>query len=218
MKTSIIIFIFLLQALCLSASAMNETPIPADSSSEKKVIVLNDDSEIIGKILTQTKDSMNILTENGIIIQISVNSISNIYKHNYFVKNIIYIDAASIIISSYVNANYELMLNPNLSVRFGAGIGYSTGGFTGPSHNYQGISCMINFLPGKNISKYELGIGVYYIKEEIEYNNSEFKTKFGIAFSVGYRYQNKYGGMIFRTGFSSLGYGIGFHLSLGYAF
>lgn len=217
MKTSITIFIFLLQPLFISAFAMSETKIPADSISEGKVFILNDDSEIIGKILSQTKDSINIITESEITIQIPINSISKIYDHNYFAKNIIYLDAASLLFVGYVNINYDYMLNINSSIRFGAGIGYLFE-WEGPSHNYQGFSLMYNFLPGKNNSKFELGFGASYIKEEIEYYRSEYKSRFSVAITIGYRYQNRIEGMLFRIGASYLGYIGGLNLSLGYSF
>ena len=66
MKTSITIFIFLLQSLFISAFAMNEAPVSDDSSSiEKSLVVLLDGNEYIGKILSQSKDSINYITNNN---------------------------------------------------------------------------------------------------------------------------------------------------------
>ncbi|TAL68971.1 MAG: hypothetical protein EPN82_08655 [Bacteroidetes bacterium] len=209
----IIIFIFLLQPFFISALAINETPIPFDSSSGNKVIILMDDSEIVGNIIEQSKSSLRIQKEDGIILRIPNSKIKIIYNQDYFVKNVIYLDMASCLWVGNININYERMIHPIWSIRIGAGIGYGVKDWC-----FQAITLMINFLPGKMYSKFEFGIGTSYVKEVINRYTYSYEMKFNIALAIGYRYQNIYEGMLYRIGFSYLGYGGGVHLSIGYAF
>jgi hypothetical protein len=77
MKTSITILVFLLQAFFISASAMNEAPIPADSvSEEKSLIILDDGTEYVGRILSHSGDSIIFFTNYNKNVSIKNNKIS----------------------------------------------------------------------------------------------------------------------------------------------
>lgn len=217
MKTSITIFTFLIQALFISVYAMNESPVPADSSSDIKVIILNDDSELIGNITGQTKDSIRIFTDSGKTIQIPISSINKIYDKDYYAKNNIYVDAGSVLISSYININYERLLTKVITIRVGYGFGYLIRNLAdGPTTNGESLGLLLNILVPDGNSKFELGFGAVYFMENIDFKPTA--NEFGFAFSIGYRYQPKYGGILFRAGLSKFYPCGGFHLSLGQAF
>ena len=224
MKSSITIFIFLLQALFISASAMNETPIPADSSSEIKVIFLRDFSELNGKIISQTKDTLNFLTEDGIIIQIPNSEIKNIYSLDYYAKNNIYFDAGFIQYINYYNINYERLLSKKISIRIGYGYAKSLGSLgDGAGKDGEILSLLCNFLLNKGESKFEIGIGATYCwKKTQERINEDYQDIIERTYSftpaVGYRYQPQYGGLFFKAGISIFYPGAGLNLSLGYTF
>ncbi|MCL5991199.1 MAG: hypothetical protein M1419_03755 [Bacteroidetes bacterium] len=187
------------------------------SAPPPHLIILKNDHKLKGRIISKTRDSVIMKVGPGLAAQISNSEIDDIYPNDYFARNVLYIDAASIIFVGYISANYDFMLNPFFSIRLGAGLGYELS-FSGSSGYYRGVTGMMNFLPGGENSKFEFGIGASYVMEDREYYQSKNNNQVSVAFTIGYRYQNKYKGMLFRIGVSNLGYGGGLHLSLGYAF
>lgn len=110
MKTAITILIFLLQALFISAKAMNEILVTDDSSSEEKsFIVLLDGSELIGKILSQNSDSLNIRDDNG------ENKVLSI-KQVCCLVNLLSMNAPDYY--NYDNSNYRFFLSDKI-VKYG---------------------------------------------------------------------------------------------------
>ncbi|TAL70724.1 MAG: hypothetical protein EPN82_01560 [Bacteroidetes bacterium] len=80
MKKNVIywaIISFLIPMLLISVSAMNEAPVSDDSSSEKKcLVVLLDGTEFIGTILSQSQDSINLITNNNEYLSFNIKQIS----------------------------------------------------------------------------------------------------------------------------------------------
>ncbi len=208
----------MLQALFISASAIKEASVPVDTSSLKKLIILNDDSEIVGNVTAQTNDSIYIVTDSGMTLQIPISSINKIYYHDYYTKNNVYIDAGYLLLIYYYNINYERMLTEYISLRLGYGYAETIGSLAGGCCNKKGenLNILFNLLLFEGNSKVEIGLGVSYIgfnKYYLDYNQI-----FSNSFSIGYRYQPKYGGIFFKVGISKFYPGAGLNLSLGYTF
>lgn len=128
----------------------------------------------------------------------------NVVQKDNIPNNIIYFDLSTLVIMGSISANYERILSDNFSLRGGIGFAYFTDKIYFPT------MLMCNFLT-KGENKFEIGLGGSLITE----NYNPIKP----AFSVGYRYQDKNDGFVFRTGLSWVFYyGMGFHLSLGKAF
>ncbi|MBI5325539.1 MAG: hypothetical protein HZB41_09775 [Ignavibacteriae bacterium] len=197
---------------------MNEKPVSADSISKIKVIILNNELELVGIVTAQTKDSIYIITDRGMTIQIPILKINKIYDYDYFAKNIIYIDAASFLAIGYITLNYERMIADHFSLRTAYGYGYyfeiDFGG-GGEARYMNGFNLMANYLIGVKNSKFELGIGLCMTQVKIY---PRILEKFYPTFAIDYRYQPRFGGILFRVGLSEIFATGGINLSLGYTF
>ena len=191
-------------------------------SAKGYIIDLDNGQQISGDIISETKDSIQIKLEPGISASLSKNNINRIdsnnllYDSGYFSKNNIYLDGGSFL-SYYYNINYERLITENISLRIGYGHGKfyaSLGGGGGKEGDNLNLLC--NFLLFKGNSKLELGIGASYILN-LKYHSVP-SEKVYYAFSFGYRYQPKNGGLLFKAGYSLFYPGFGLNISLGYSF
>lgn len=182
---------------------------------------------VTGDSISENYDSTHIKIKPGIAVQISNNDYDNIFENDYYAKNNLYIDFATVIFSGYINLNFERMITKFLSLKFGYGFGYYNTLpiliFFPEIDFYSEYNLMLNLLIGKDNSKFDIGLGASYFRvlEQQHYNTGS--RGFSPAISLGYRYQPRYGGLIFRFGGTWLfGDGdvsvCGLHFSLGYTF
>jgi hypothetical protein len=199
----------IVQLSCMSDSSKLGTP--------TKRILMNDGHEISGKILYEHKDSVIIKVDSGVSAIVRKSGIDDIYDYNYYAKNILYIDLATVLLSGYCNISYERLFTNFISMRVGYGYGYLVHSIAdGPTTNGQTLCLLVNFLCFEGNSKLEFGMGATYLMEEEVFGPPKYKL--GYAFSCNYRYQPKYGGFIFKTGMSLLYPGFGFNFAIGHAF
>ncbi|MBI5325540.1 MAG: hypothetical protein HZB41_09780 [Ignavibacteriae bacterium] len=138
------------------------------------------------------------------------------HKNNYSVNNI-YLDAGSVLLSSYVNLNYERLLSNIICIRLGYGLGYRIQNIAdGPTIYGETINLLMCLLLFEGNSKFEIGFGGGYFHELDNFRH--LANKFVYSFCIGYRYQPQYGGILFRSGFSLINPGLGFNISIGYTF
>jgi hypothetical protein len=144
--------------------------------------------------------------------------------------NIVYGEVATMVFWTWGSVNYERMLNERSSVRIGVGGGY----FSVPAERAisgYGATVMYNYFPIGVEHRLELGIGVAIANTTgpsvdlppVYASFSDIPPEltrlwwYGPAVSIGYRYQPRDGGFLFRVGATLVNlFGFPLQVSLGY--
>jgi hypothetical protein len=124
----------------------------------------------------------------------------------------------------YVSFNYDRLISNSFSIR----IGYSHTQFAFPIDiTTNSFPLLVNYLAGENNSRFEAGIGIAYVNlsasGKLFSSSIDFKTNtLLLATALGYRYQPKDGGLLFRIDLTPF-YGYGevlfmYGISVGYTF
>jgi hypothetical protein len=152
-------------------------------------------------------------------------------------SNILYGEVSTLLFVGWASVNYERMINEQMSIRGGLGVGYTFIPAEGGCHGY-GPTFMFNYFPVGVEYRLELGVGVaamYSIPTPGRINLKPFPFYFpfpggerddlrltphwwvGPAISIGYRYQPENGGFFFRAGATLTNlFGFPFQVSFGH--
>jgi hypothetical protein len=130
--------------------------------------------------------------------------------------------------SVYVEAGGPGLLSMNFDTRFtkredGIGGRVGVGGFKIGGTGAVFVPVGINYITSKDNKNYfEIGAGATYVSASADYNSELFEETFGHT-TIGYRYQPKNGGVVFRAAITPV-FGKGFFVpyyggvSIGYKF
>lgn len=103
--------------------------------------------------------------------------------------------------------NYDRMFTENISGRIGVMYFPAVPSLFSSVENLFIMPFTLNFLIGENSHKLELGAGIVYGQANVGITfNNETETSSAISetFTIGYRYQQRLGGFLFRIGFTPL--------------
>ena len=121
--------------------------------------------------------------------------------------------------------NYDRLITENFGGRIGIMYLSSLDFFFVSAENFIIVPVMVNYFIG-NKHKLELGCGIIYASadnaEAFEFGSGESSSAIGGTATIGYRYQLKEGGFLFRVGFTPIfgegGFAPSAGISLGFSF
>lgn len=142
-------------------------------------------------------------------------------------RHVVYGELATSIVSVSGSLNYEFMLTPSHSVRFGYGMAHRSWGFT-RGMDAKGMTVMVQNISLVAPHHFEIGGGISIMKilarsepfhQFLWYRLSADSWSFTPAVAAGYRYQPNHGGVFLRIGVTAiLLFGVPMQISAGYAF
>jgi hypothetical protein len=134
-------------------------------------------------------------------------------------RNVIHAELATMVMMNAVSLNYERLLSDHLALRVGYGASHVLAATQ--TKRAHGPLAMVAVFFGKR-SRFELAAGASIVSATLDapFDNHLGGSWYAVPnFELGYRYQHRAGGVVWRAGFAlSSAFGAPFALGVGYAF